>query len=135
MDANRILSVVTGSGYDKQFAELNWKGSYTEYLNMVVEHPPISRTSFQRMYDMILSYGSHVYTEYKKKITHYNFFDDPVDHGKDAIFGLDVHLMKLVNIFAAAAPRYGPEKRVVLLCKHCFFKSIHAPRGFLLHII
>ena len=49
------------------------------------------------------------------KIYHWKFFDDPIDGGKDAIFGLDVHLNKLVNVFQAGAQRYGPEKRVILL--------------------
>jgi serine protein kinase len=62
-----------------------------------------------------MSYGTSTYTEYKKEITHFNFFDDPVDNGKDAIYGLDVHLQKLVLVFKAGAQRYGPEKRVILL--------------------
>ena len=64
---------------------------------------------------MILSFGSEEYVEYKKKITKYNFFSDPFDAGKDAVFGVDIHLMKLVNVFKAAAMRYGSEKRVILL--------------------
>ena len=37
------------------------------------------------------------------------------DKGKDAVYGLDVHLMKLVNVLKAGAYQYGPEKRVILL--------------------
>ena len=55
------------------------------------------------------------YTEYKKEITRYRFFDDPVEQGKDAVFGIDVHLMKLVNFFKSAAAGYGTQKRVLLL--------------------
>ncbi|MBT9557065.1 MAG: serine protein kinase, partial [Myxococcales bacterium] len=51
----------------------------------------------------------------KKTIIHYNFFDDVPEKGRDAIFGLDLPLMKLVQVFKAAAYRYGPEKRVILL--------------------
>ncbi|MEX1099874.1 MAG: serine protein kinase, partial [Bacteriovoracaceae bacterium] len=50
-----------------------------------------------------------------KEITRYHFFDDPIENGKDAIFGIDVHLMKLVNFFKSAAQGYGTEKRVLLL--------------------
>ena len=82
---------------------------------MLGNDPRIARTAFQRIYDMIMSYGTRSYKEYKKSITHYNFFDDPVENGKDAVFGLDVHLMKLVNVFKAGAQRYGTEKRVILL--------------------
>ena len=115
MNAKEIISTVKGGGFEKQYAELHWVGSFEEYLNMVLEHPQIARTAFQRMYDMIASYGSRQFKEYKKEITHWNFFDDPIDAGRDAIFGLDVHLMKLVNTMKAAAAGYGPEKRVILL--------------------
>ena len=115
MNAKEIISTVKAGGFDKQYAELHWKGSFEDYLNMVLEHPAISRTAFQRMYDMITGYGYRQFKEHRKEITHWNFFDDPIDGGKEAIFGLDVHLMKLVNTFKAAAAGFGPEKRVILL--------------------
>ncbi len=115
MNAKEIISTVKSGGFEKQYAELHWNGSFEEYLNMVIERPQIARTAFQRMYDMIASYGSRQFKEYKKEITHWNFFNDPIDGGRDAIFGLDVHLMKLVNTIKAAAAGYGPEKRVILL--------------------
>jgi serine protein kinase len=115
MNAKEIISTVKAGGFDKQYAELHWKGSFEDYLNMVLEHPAISRTAFQRMYDMIIGYGYRQFKEHRKEITHWNFFDDPIDGGKEAIFGLDVHLMKLVNTFKAAAAGFGPEKRVILL--------------------
>ncbi len=115
MNVKEIIATIKSGGFDKQFAELNWTGSFEQYLGMVLERPSLARNAFQRMYDMVETYGSRSYIEYKKEITHYNFFDDPIDHGKDAIFGLDVHLMKLVNTLKAAAQSYGPEKRVILL--------------------
>ncbi|HCU25687.1 MAG TPA: serine protein kinase, partial [Deltaproteobacteria bacterium] len=42
-------------------------------------------------------------------------FEDPFENGKDGIFGLDLHLMKLVHLFKSAAQRYGAEKRIFLL--------------------
>jgi serine protein kinase len=115
MNAKEIISTVKGGGFDKQYAELHWTGTFEAYLDMVIESPQLARTAFQRMYDMIAGYGSRQFKEYKKEITHWNFFDDPIEGGKDAIFGLDVHLMKLVNTMKAAAAGYGPEKRVILL--------------------
>ncbi len=99
----------------KGYQELNWEGSFEDYLKIVQKQPAVSRTSFQRIYDMILSHGFEEYTEHKKKIIRYNFFKDPFENGKDAVFGLDISLMKLVNMFKAAARGYGPEKRVLLL--------------------
>lgn len=99
----------------KDFAHLNWQGSFQDYINIVMENPRVTRNAFQRMHDMITSYGEVKYTEYKKEITRYNFFDDPVGKGADAIFGIDVHLMKLVNFFKSAAAGYGTERRILLL--------------------
>lgn len=97
------------------FTHLNWEGSFQDYLDMVSEDPRIARNCFQRVFDMITTFGTQSYTEYKKDITRYNFFDDIIGGGKDAVFGIDVHLMKLVNFFKSAALGYGTEKRVLLL--------------------
>lgn len=115
MDAERIYSIVGKSDYQKTYGELSWHGTFQDYLDMVIERPVIARTAFQRLHDMIASYGYTTYTEYKKKITRWKFFDDPIDNGKDAVFGLDVHLMKLVNVIKAGAYQYGPQRRVILL--------------------
>jgi serine protein kinase len=98
-----------------QYKNLNWEGSFQDYLNIVKENPLVTRNAFQRVYDMILSYGTTEYVDFKKNVTHYKFFEDPIDNGKDAIFGLDVQLMKLVHFFKSAAYGYGTEKRVLLL--------------------
>jgi serine protein kinase len=99
----------------EEFKNLNWEGSFFEYLEMVKKDTAISRNAFQRMYDMVLSWGTENFVEYKKEITRYKFFEDPIENGKDAVFGLDVQLMKLVNFFKSAAYGYGTEKRVLLL--------------------
>lgn len=99
----------------KSYQEQHWEGSFEEYLRLVQQNPRITRTAFQRLYDMILSHGKTEYIDNKKKLTRYHFFHDEKGDGRDAIFGLDVPLMKLVNVFKAAAERYGTEKRVILL--------------------
>jgi serine protein kinase len=97
------------------FREQNWTGTFAQYLDIVRREPRVTRTAFERIYDMILAKGVREYVDSKKKIVHYNFFDD-LDHaGEDAIYGLDIPLMKLVNIFKSAAQRYGTERRVILL--------------------
>ncbi len=98
-----------------EFRDLHWSGTFVEYLDRVRANPKITRNAFQRLYDMILSHGSEEYVEFKKRITRYRLFDDPIDGGHDAIFGIDVHLEKLVQVLKAAAMGYGPEKRVILL--------------------
>src|SRR5216684_8568775 len=99
----------------KSYAELNWEGSFEDYLNLVKQNPKVTRTAFQRIYDMILTYGKTEYIDNKKKLVRYHFFSDEKFGGRDAIFGLDVPLMKLVNVFKSAAQGYGTERRVLLL--------------------
>ncbi|MFN7131036.1 MAG: PrkA family serine protein kinase [Myxococcales bacterium] len=97
------------------FKEQHWEGSFEDYLAIVRENPRVTRTAFQRIYDMILSHGKTEYIDNKKKLIRYHFFHDEKFGGKDAIFGLDVPLMKLVNVFKSAAHGYGTERRVILL--------------------
>lgn len=96
-------------------AKLHWSGTFEEYLNLVKTNPRITRNAFQRMYDMIVESGTEEYTDFKKQVIRYKFFDDAASNGKDAVFGLDIALMKLVNVLKAAALGYGTEKRVILL--------------------
>ncbi len=98
---------------EKQFQEWNWTGTFDDYLKIVQLNPVAAKSAFQRLYDMILYHGTETYVDYKKKITRYKIFTEFA--GKDAIYGLDVPLMKFVNFFKAAARRYGTEKRVLLL--------------------
>jgi serine protein kinase len=97
------------------YRQQNWSGSFPEYLDIVKREPRVTRSAFERIYDMILAAGSREYIDNKKKIVHHNFFDDPFGAGQDGIYGLDIPLMKLVNIFKSAAQRYGTERRVILL--------------------
>src|SRR5712664_4754858 len=99
----------------KSYAELNWEGSFEDYLQIVRQNPKITRSAFQRIYEMILSYGKTEYIDNKKRLIRYHFFSDEKFGGRDAIFGLDVPLMQLVNTFKSAAQGYGTERRVLLL--------------------
>jgi len=113
--AHEIMRMISDLHDVKSYKELNWEGSFSDYVNIVERNPKVADTAFQRLYDMILSYGFEEYTEHKKKIIHYRFFEDPIGEGKDALYGLDLPLMKLVNVFQSAARRYGTEKRIILL--------------------
>jgi len=97
------------------FREQSWTGTFAQYLDVVRREPRVTRTAFERIYDMILERGVREYVDNRKKIVHYDFFDDITNAGEDAIYGLDIPLMKLVNIFKSAAQRYGTERRVILL--------------------
>ncbi|MEX0936281.1 MAG: serine protein kinase [Pirellulales bacterium] len=116
MGEGRAIISLIGEHQDiDQFRKKNWLGTFEEYLDVVRSDPKVTRTAYQRVYDMILSHGTETYEEAREKRLRYRFFDDPDDHGKDAVFGLDGPLRNLVNAFKSAAKGYGIEKRVLLL--------------------
>jgi serine protein kinase len=108
---NAIRQQLNLSDYRKK----HWEGSLDEYLDVVREHPEVTRSAYQRLYDMIISHGTEEYFENKEKITRYRFFTDFASKHGDAIYGLDRPLMHLVNTFKSAAKGYGTERRVLLL--------------------
>src|SRR5262245_49820369 len=109
-----VAQIALMQDYDR-YRDLAWEGSFEEYLSIVRERPHVTRNAFQRVYDMVISYGTEEYIDNKKKLVRFNFFRDETDTGKDAVFGLDIPLMRLMNVLKAAAEGYGPERRVILL--------------------
>lgn len=115
-DSNLDFNAMLKSWQDsKEFRDLNWQGTFQEYISMVKAKPKIARNAYQRLYDLILEQGTEEYLDFKKHVIHYKFFDDEQYGGRDAVFGLDVPIMKLMNVLRAAAQGYGAEKRVILL--------------------
>ena len=114
-DGRDIIALVAQRQDCEQFRRKNWVGTFAEYLDIVREHPEVTRTAYQRLYDMILSYGVDVTESGREKHVHYRFFDDPDNDGRDAVFGLDGPLHHLVNALKSAAAGYGIERRVLLL--------------------
>ncbi len=97
------------------YRKTHWEGSFEEYLDIVAEHPEVTRTAYQRLYDMILSHGTDEAFENKEKIIRYKFFTEYAAKHGDGIYGIDRPLMQLVNAFKSAAKGYGTERRVLLL--------------------
>src|SRR5205814_2664448 len=97
------------------FRDQHWEGTLWDYLDIVHENPSVARNAFQRVYDMILSYGSENFTQFKQEYTRYKFFADLIDGGADGIFGVERPLMQLVDFFKSAAQGYGTERRILLL--------------------
>ncbi len=97
------------------YRELHWEGSFDDYLDVVAENPRVLRNAYQRLYDLITSFGYDEVTDGKETSRQFKFFDDPLGGGKDAVFGLSRPLMDLVNNLKSAAHGYGVEKRVLLL--------------------
>ncbi len=110
-----ILSLVDKHVSADRFREQHWEGSFEDYLGMVTKNPRIARSAFQRVYDMIMHFGLERYTWMREELIRYKFFSDPIEGGADAVFGLDVALMNLVDFFKSAAHQYGTERRILLL--------------------
>jgi len=112
---NDILSVIDRHLDSERFRQQHWEGKFADYLDLVAGNPRVCRNAFQRVHDMILQFGTDRYRYLKQEYVHYKFFDDPFDNGADAIYGLDPHLMRLVESFKSAAQGYGTDRRILLL--------------------
>src|SRR5579875_770629 len=91
--------------YKIQERELQWEGTFEEYLGMVEQSPVIANTAHARVYDMIASAGIEEVDGHKI----YHFFDNE-------LFGLQFPLERLVEeYFHSAARRLDVRKRILLL--------------------
>lgn len=113
--SNSLFANIAGNLDLEKYRNLVWDGSMQEYLDMVIREPRITRNAYQRLYDMILSYGAEEVTDFRDKLTRYKFFSDPISNGRDGVFGMDRALMRLVSVVKSAAMGYGAERRVILL--------------------
>jgi len=110
-----LIALVANRQNRADYQKKHWHGTFAEYLEVARRDPKVTRTAYQRLYDMILGYGTEETIVNKEKLTRYRFFEDPDNNGQDAIFGLEKTLTSLVNILKSAAHRYGTERRVLLL--------------------
>jgi serine protein kinase len=114
-NATAILDTIRSQLDLTDFRKLHWEGTFQDYLNIVLETPQVTRSAYQRLYDMILSHGVEDIYENKDKLTRFKFFTEFASRHADGIYGLDRPLMQLVNTFKSAALGYGTERRVILL--------------------
>ncbi|MCK6455712.1 MAG: serine protein kinase [Phycisphaerae bacterium] len=110
-----LLQIVDKRVDARSFRDEHWEGTFNDYLDIVCRSPRVARNAFQRIYDMILHFGTERYTHLKQEMIRYKFFADPIGEGEDAIFGLEKQLMQLVDFFKSAAQGYGTDRRVLLL--------------------
>jgi serine protein kinase len=117
MAANRdsLKSLIRSASEREHFQALHWEGTFDDYLDVVAKDPKVVRNAFQRLYDLITSFGMKESSDGKETLRNYTFFSDPLGEGRDAVFGLTRPLMDLVNNLKSGAFGYGVEKRVLLL--------------------
>ncbi|MBE7491375.1 MAG: hypothetical protein HS108_06415 [Planctomycetes bacterium] len=97
------------------FRELSWEGSYTEYLNLVCADPyRHTRTAYQLVFDMIRHFGSETFEDSGEQVRRYRIFDDPFHGGKNAIYGLERPISRLVKYIRAGAREEGRERIFIL---------------------
>ncbi len=67
------------------YKKKHWEGTFDEYVGIVLENPHVTRSAYQRLYDMILSYGTEEVYENKEKVIRYKFFNEFAARHGDAI--------------------------------------------------
>src|ERR1700730_12316403 len=82
--SNALLGIIDRKLDVARFREQHWEGSFWDYLEIVQENPSVARNAFQRVYDMILTYGSEPFTQFKQDYIRYHFFGAPAENGGDA---------------------------------------------------
>jgi len=112
---NAIYELVDKRLDANRFRDEHWEGSFDDYLDIVTRNPRVARNAFQRVYDMILYFGTERYTKLRQDQVRYKFFTDPIGNGDDAIFGMEKAIMALVDFFKSAAQGYGTDRRILLL--------------------
>jgi serine protein kinase len=99
----------------EEYERLTWSGSFEDYLELVRSSPQVTRTAYQRLYDMMASWGTEEIKRHNKTYIRYKLFDDPIDDGADAVYGLDQSIENLGNVLKSAAMGFGTERRIILL--------------------
>ena len=94
----------------KLYEDLHWEGSFEDYLRIVRERPQVTRNAFQRVYDMIISYGTRSTSTTRRSSSATTSSRTRSTAASDAIFGLDIPLMRLVHVLKAAAAGLRPRE-------------------------
>ena len=90
---------------EREAGRLDWEGTFSDYLRLVMENPSLVRLSHALVYEAILSHGVEVSRDGEPA---YGLFEDE-------IFGLEADLHRIAQYFAASAQRLEVRKRILLL--------------------
>lgn len=106
MEGNINMNILNKvKGYREKEKQMQWEGTFAEYLEIVKERPEVAQTSHSRVYNMIKNSGL---TERNGRKM-YRFFGDE-------IFGLEEAIERLVEEYLhPAAKRLDVRKRILLL--------------------
>ena len=101
--SHAILESIRSTIDLNDYRKLHWEGTFDDYLNVILDKPGVTRTAYQRLYDMILGHGTEDVYENKEKLTRFKFFTEFATKHGDGIYGLDRPLMQLVNTFKSSS--------------------------------
>ena len=90
---------------EREASRYQWEGKFSDYLRLVVEDPSVSRLSHALIYEAIKAAGMETSTDGTPV---YGLFEGE-------IFGLEKHMDRVVQYFAASAQRMEVRKRILLL--------------------
>ncbi|MEE8468315.1 MAG: serine protein kinase, partial [Planctomycetota bacterium] len=113
-DHSGLYDLVRDNQQQASHSELSWSGSFPKYLARVEEAPQLARNAWQRMLDMIESYGRET-VDGEPGQRRWCIFNDPFSGGQEAVYGLEEPLNQLVDVIRAGARGLGPERRIILL--------------------
>ncbi len=83
--------------FKDEHEKLRWKGTFEEYINMVVENPNIARTSFRTVYDALTSR------------------EDFFTTGRNALFGAEKTTGRFIELMKSGAEGLETSKRIIIL--------------------
>lgn len=83
---------------------LEWQGNFSQYFDLAVRTPKITRLAHERVYDMIVAKGIDTRADGTLR---YKFFEPE-------IFGLDKTVAQLVEYFHSSARRLETRKRILM---------------------
>ncbi len=110
-DFERVIKQDRASRESKQ-----WRGTLLEYLELVKSDPTLTKLSHARIYDLIISTGTHNIQDSDDPRTKRLYKDEPVkvyDFFADEFFGIERTIAQLVRYFHSASLK-GEESRQVL---------------------
>ena len=68
-----LKSLIKSVSEREQFQALHWEGGFDDYLDVVAKDPRVARNAFQRLYDLIVSFGVKETSDGKDTVKNFAF--------------------------------------------------------------
>ncbi len=115
VNSQDLLDLITKQR-DKKKSD-KFKGTFLEYLNLVLADPSIVKSSHKRLYDALISHGVETMGEDNPRKT--NIFDGEnvkvYKYFQEEFFGMEKVISKIVRFFKSASLKGEESRQVILL--------------------